>query len=42
VNTASNRQSVFWTTSGTKGITVTVVQASGPSGDGATAVGVKP
>jgi PKD repeat protein len=42
VNTASNRQSVFWTTSGTKGITVTVVQASGPSGDGATAVVVKP
>jgi len=38
VSTASNRQSVFWTTAGTKGITVTVFQATGPSGDGATAV----
>ena len=40
--TTGNRIAVTWTTPGTKIITVNVVQASGPSGDGQTAVVVSP
>lgn len=41
-HTTGNRASTTYTTIGTKVITVRVVQASGPSGDGTTAVTVKP
>jgi PKD domain len=39
--TTGNRTSVSWATTGTKIITVTVFQATGPSGDGQTAVTVR-
>ncbi|HXW08503.1 MAG TPA: Ig-like domain-containing protein, partial [Vicinamibacterales bacterium] len=42
LDTTSNRVTVRWTTAGTKGITVTVFQATGPSGDGGTTVVVRP
>ena len=40
--TTSNRQSVSWSCAGTKSITVTVRQSSGPDGIGQTAVNVIP
>ncbi len=40
--TTGNRATVSWTAVGTKVITVRVVQAAGPSGEGQTAVVVKP
>jgi hypothetical protein len=40
--TTGNRTSVSWVSTGTKVITVTVFQATGPSGDGLTAVVVRP
>jgi hypothetical protein len=40
--TTGNRASTTYTTIGTKVITVRVIQATGPSGDGTTAVTVKP
>jgi large repetitive protein len=41
-STTGNRATVSWATTGTKIITVTVFQATGPQGDGQTAVVVKP
>ncbi len=38
VSTTSNRQSVSYTSTGTKSVTVIVTQASGPQGDGQTSV----
>jgi hypothetical protein len=40
--TTGNRATVSWTSTGTKIITVRVVQATGPSGEGQTAVVVRP
>jgi hypothetical protein len=40
--TTGNRATVTWTTTGTKIITVRVIQATGPSGEGQTAVVVRP
>jgi hypothetical protein len=40
--TTGNRATVSWTTTGTKIITVRVIQATGPSGEGQTAVVVRP
>lgn len=40
--TTGNRVTVTWTTAGTKIVTVRVIQAVGPSGDGQTAVVVRP
>lgn len=40
--TTGNRATVSWTTTGTKIITVRVIQSTGPSGDGQTAVVVRP
>ena len=40
-STTSRQQSVMWTTPGTKIITVRVIQAAGPEGDGQTAVDVR-
>jgi hypothetical protein len=40
-HTSGNRVSVSWSTSGTKVITVTATQSSGPSGDGIAAVTVR-
>jgi hypothetical protein len=42
ITTTSNRQTVRWTESGTKTITVVVEQATGPAGDGVTSVVVEP
>ncbi len=41
-SSTSNRVTVAWSTSGTKVITVTVTQASGPNGTGQTAIVVRP
>ncbi len=40
--TTGNRATVTYTTAGTKVITVRVVQATGPSGEGTTAIVVRP